>query len=218
MSAPLIPPRLLFRFAVPCRKLPANSTGVDFNLGPKFQLPTLGELEGIPSFADVRMGWNEHGLAFSAEVSGKKQYPWCREGQLEESDGLHVWIDTRDTQNIHRASRFCHRFVFMPTGGGPRRQDAVAEQIMIHRAREHPKPAGTRDLVVRSKSQGHNYFIQGWINTQGLNGFDPGDASPRLGFQYCVLDRERGEQTFSVSNDFPYTDDPSVWGTLELAP
>ncbi|MDA7979293.1 MAG: hypothetical protein MPJ50_11060 [Pirellulales bacterium] len=217
MSSSLIPPRILFRFAVPCRKLPPGNVGVDFKLSEKYRLPTLHELEGNPTFAEVRVGWNEAGLAFSAEVTGKKQFPWCREGQLEESDGLHVWLDTRDTQTIHRASRFCHRFVFMPSGGGPRRQDPVAEQIMIHRAREHPKPARTRDLVVRAKTLANGYFIQSWINGEGLNGFDPADASPRLGFQYCLLDRERGEQTFSVSNEFPYSDDPSVWGTLELA-
>ena len=29
-----------------------------------------------------------------------------------------VWIDTRNTQNIHRAGRFCHRFAFLPVGAG----------------------------------------------------------------------------------------------------
>lgn len=217
MSSPLIPPRLLFRFSVPCRKLPAGKTGVEFDLGEEYRLPTFGELDGGPQFADVRVGWSEAGMAFSAEVLGKKQYPWCREGQLEESDGLHVWIDTRDTQTIHRASRFCHRFIFMPSGGGPRRQDPVADQIMIHRAREHPRPARQRDLQIRDRQLVDGYFIQGWLNAEGLNGFDPGDASPRLGFQYCLLDRERGEQTFSIGNEFPYVDDPSVWGTLDLA-
>ena len=31
-----------------------------------------------------------------------------------------VPIDTRDVRNVHRATRFCHRFLFLPTGGGNR--------------------------------------------------------------------------------------------------
>jgi hypothetical protein len=31
-----------------------------------------------------------------------------------------------------------------------------------------------------------------------------------------VIDRELGWQTFNVGPEFPFQDDPSLWGTLEL--
>jgi hypothetical protein len=39
---------------------------------------------------------------------------------------------------------------------------------------------------------------------------------PRLGFCYAVMDRELGWQTFTVGPEFPFAEDPSLWGTLEL--
>jgi hypothetical protein len=37
-----------------------------------------------------------------------------------------------------------------------------------------------------------------------------------LGFSYAVMDRELGWQTFTVASEFPFDEDPSLWGTLEL--
>jgi hypothetical protein len=38
----------------------------------------------------------------------------------------------------------------------------------------------------------------------------------RLGFNYAVIDRELGWQTFSLGQEYPIREDPSLWGTLEL--
>ncbi len=43
-------------------------------------------------------------------MTGKRQTLWCRESVLESSDGLHLWIDTRNSRDVHRATRFCHRW------------------------------------------------------------------------------------------------------------
>ncbi len=72
---------------------------------------------------------------------------------LDSSDGLRVWIDTRDTHNIHRASRFCHQFVFLPTGGGPRLDQPVAEQTLINRARENATPVREKTPRREPKNQ-----------------------------------------------------------------
>ena len=50
-----------------------------------------------------------------------------------------------------------------------------------------------------------------------MMGFEPGEH-PRLGFTYAVIDRELGEQTFSVGRPMPYDEDPGLWATLELVP
>jgi len=165
--------------------------------------------------ADVRAAWSEAGLAFTVLVQGKKQSPWCRTGRPEDSDGFQVWIDTRDVHNVHRASRFCHRFSFMPSGGGNRLDQPVAQWLPINRARGQPQAIEPGGLKVHSRERTDGYVLDAFIAADALTGFDPAEH-PRLGFTYAVLDRELGEQTFSVGSPMPYQEDPSLWATLEL--
>ncbi|OHB66845.1 MAG: hypothetical protein A2V70_03930 [Planctomycetes bacterium RBG_13_63_9] len=177
---------------------------------------SFAELEHRASPAEVRAAWSEAGLAFSVGVEGRRQRPWCRATQPEESDGLHLFIDTRDVHNIHRAGRFCHYFVFTPTGGGRRSAEPLAHWLSIHRAREHPRPIQPGQLEVRSQKRADGYSLEAFIPAEALTGFDPVDH-PRLGFNYAVVDRELGEQTFAAGSPMPYQEDPSLWATLELA-
>jgi hypothetical protein len=126
-------------------------------------------------------------------------------------------VDTRDTHNIHRASRFCHRFVFLPQGAGRLLSDPVARLVEIQRARENPRPVPRGSLEVRSEKRIDGYVLQAFVAAEALTGFDP-DENPRLGFSYAVTDREKGWQTFAVGPEYPFISDPSLWGTLELQP
>jgi len=216
MTETLLAPTFLFHFSAPLLRCKKSWTAKGVQLDAKYELPSFGELEDRLKFADVRAAWNDNGLFFNVRVSGKKQSPWCRGTRLDDSDGLHVWIDTRDTHNIHRASRFCHRFVFTPAGGGRKLEDSVADLIDINRAREKPKPCYKARPLIRSEKRVDGYLLESHIPTESLTGFNPSDH-PRLGFAYAVVDRELGWQTFSVGAEFPFADDPSLWGTLELA-
>jgi hypothetical protein len=215
MTETLLAPSFLFRFSVPCRHCdplwPAKAT----DLGPEYALPSFGELEGRPKFADVRAAWSQEGLRFAVQVSGKRQSVWCRSSRLEDSDGLHVWIDTRDTHNIHRASRFCHRFALLPTGGGGSEVQPIARLVMINRARENPKSVADATLGIRAAVRAGGYTLQAFLPVAALTGFDPLEH-PRLGFTYAVIDRELGWQTFTMGPEFPIDEDPSLWGSLEL--
>ena len=71
-----------------CKKLSAANAAT---LGAEHRLPDLASLEGEAPWADVRMAWNEEGLAWHVRVDGKSQASWCRESRLDESDGLQVW-------------------------------------------------------------------------------------------------------------------------------
>src|SRR5712692_3222790 len=113
---PLLPASFLFRFSVPCRYRSPLWTDAGANLDESFRLFSPAELDGRPAFAQFKIGWSEEGLAFAATVEGKRQALWCRESRPDDSDGVRLWIDTRDTHNIHRAGRFCHQFIFMPAG------------------------------------------------------------------------------------------------------
>src|SRR5690606_9136360 len=118
-SNTLIAPRFLFRFAVPVLRHDPIWKAGGVELDESYRLLNLAELDGGTvdrerSYADVRMAWAPHGLLFNVRVESKNQPLWCRDSKLEDSDGLMVWIDTRATLNIHRASRFCHRYIFLP--------------------------------------------------------------------------------------------------------
>ena len=215
MTEPLLAPAFLFRFSVPCRyrKVLWSERGVA--LGEQFVLPCFGELEGKRLLADVRAAWNQEGVALEVRVRGKKQPPWCRKTRIEDSDGLQVWMDTRDAHNIHRASRFCHRFAFLPCGSGQGKRDPVATELPINRAKERPKPVDTGVLQIKAKLHSDGYTLRVFVPARALTGYDPQDH-PRLGFSYAIADRELGWQTFSVGPEFPFQEDPSLWGTLEL--
>jgi hypothetical protein len=215
MSEPLVASTFLFRFSVPCLYRKDLWSGAGGKLDEKYRLPTFGELEGRPLWADVRGAWSEEGFAFWVQVAGKRQAPWCRDSRPDDSDGFQVWIDTRNTKDIHRASRFCHRFAFLPAGGGRRLSEPVAAWLPINRAKEHPKSFAPGTLAIRSELQAGGYVLAAHIPAAALTGFDP-DEHPRIGFSYAVIDREHGWQTFTVGPEFPFVEDPSLWGELEL--
>ena len=215
MTKTLLPPSFLFRFALPCRYKSPLWSDQGPQLDESFRLPELAELDAEPTFADMRVAWSEAGVAFAAVVRGKRQAPWCRETRPEDSDGLRIWIDTRDTHNIHRASRFCHQFAFLPGGAGRGLDEPCADQVLINRAKENAKPIRPGMLRVRREKLPNGYRLEGLIPAAALTGFDPAE-NPRLGFTYAVVDREIGEQTFNCPTGFPYREDPSLWATLEL--
>ena len=215
MSNPLLPTRFLFRFSAPCRYRDPLWTKKGAELDESYRLVRLAELEGQKPFADVRAAWSEAGIALSVRVQGKLQPPWCRASRSEDSDGLQVWIDTRDVHNVHRASRFCHRYVCLPSGAGRGLDQPMAEPLSIHRAKEPPGPFQGGAIKAYCENRRDGYILDVLIPAEALTGFDPTEH-PRLGFTYAVIDRELGEQTFSVGSPMPYQEDPSLWATLEL--
>jgi len=215
MTESLIPQRFLFRFAVPCRYRKVLWDDAGLGLDESHQLLGLAELEDRRTSADVRAAWNEKGLAFSVHATGKSMKPRCQASRAEESDGLQLWIDTRDVHSVHRATRFCHWFVFQPTGGGGDGKQPSGQMLPIHRAKERQKIVDSAKLKVRSEMRDDGYLLEVFLPATALTGFDPSEY-PRLGFTYAVIDRELGEQTFTVGNPMPYQEDPSLWATLEL--
>jgi hypothetical protein len=216
MPEPLLPQRFLFRFSAPCRHCEPLWTPQGAPLDENYRLVNLAELEGRAPWAEVRAAWSAAGVAFVVHVSGKKQPAWCRATRPEDSDSFQVWLDTRDVHNVHRATRFCHRFVFLPTGAGRRLEEPMGQSLAINRAREQPRPALPKHIQVHSQKRRDGYVLHAFIAAEALTGFDP-QEHPRLGFTYAVLDRELGEQTFGVGSPMAYQEDPSLWATLELA-
>jgi hypothetical protein len=215
MENPLLPTRFLFRFSVPCRYRDFLEMADGIQLDEKYRLISLAELEGQAAWADVRAAWNEMGLAFQVAVQGKQQPVWCRASRPEDSDGLQIWVDTRDVHNVHRAGRFCQRLIFLPGGAGPRLDQPVATSLPINRARELPAPIRQGLLQARCERRADGYILMAFVPAEALTGFDPPEH-PSLGFTYAVIDRELGIQTFGVGSPMPYQEDPGLWATLEL--
>jgi hypothetical protein len=213
----LLASRMLFRFAADCRYFAGAWSATGLALSDDHRLPNFADLEETRSYADVRAGWNEQGLYFAVAVTGKRSSVWCRDNKPEDSDGLQLFIDTRDTHNIHRASRFCHRFLFMPAGTGRQYAEPLADQLLVDRARENATPVRPGQLRVHAAVKPDGYRLSAMIPAGALTGFNPQD-NPRLGFTYLLLDRELGEQTFSCGLEFPFPSDPSLWGTLQMRP
>jgi len=215
MSETLLPQRFLFQLAVPCRWRSPLWNPADTGLEPAFRLLDLGTLEGRNAWAEIRAAWSDEGLAFAVHVRGKRQAVWCRASRPEDSDGLQVWIDTRDVHNVHRAGRFCQSFLFLPSGGGMRQEEPLAQAVPINRAREVPRPVPGGLLRARASIARDGYRLETFIPAAALAGFDA-QEHPRLGFTYAVTDRELGQQTFGVGAPMPFAEDPSLWPTLEL--
>jgi hypothetical protein len=215
---PLVPHRFLFRLAYPCRHI-KDMPRVDddrlLDLPAEFRIDNFAEMDDEKNFAEIYLAWNEAGLGLQVEVKGKEQLAQGDASRPRGSDGVALWIDTRDARTSHRASRYCHQFHFLPTGGGPEHDEPTFEQTKINRAL-HDAPLCSPDNVpFRAFSRKTGYVLEAFLPAEVLNGFDS-EQNPRLGFYYVVRDSELGEQVLSVGADFPYWEDPSLWSVLEL--
>jgi hypothetical protein len=91
----------------------------------------------------------------------------------------------------------------------------VADQLLINRARENAQPVRIRALKNIAQKNADGYEMRMTIPAETLTGFDAAEH-PRLGFFWCVYDRELGAQPMALTRDYPFDEDPSQWATLEL--
>lgn len=217
---PIIPNRFLVRVAHPCpyvKDMPDDSDAADHlvELPESARLRNFAELDGLANFADVRLAWNEFGLGVQVTVTGKDQPPAADADRPRSSDGLSLWIDTRDARSGHRASRYCHQFHLLPAGGGPDKEEPVFGQTKINRALQDAPLCNPGDVPFRCLPAKGGYRLEAFLPAAVLTGFDP-EQHPRLGVYYAVHDQELGDQHPSVGAEFPFADDPSLWAVLEL--
>jgi hypothetical protein len=214
----LLPPELQFRWILPIPRvdrLPGD--GKPLGSLPQEALLTIPQSLDGPNVTSVWKGaWNSHGLAFSIEVTGKSRWS-CNPDRPLESDGVQLWIDTRDTQSVHRATRFCHMLCVLPSGGGESSRDPVVVPVPVPRASQDAKLADSDDFLVTAEMTKGGYRMAVWIPAATLTGFDPA-SQPRIGFFAQLKDKEIGTHPIALGSEFPYDGDPSLWLTLELAP
>ena len=215
---PLVPHRFLVRVAHPCRHvkgMPREDADRLLDLPEACRLENFAALDEQRNFADVRLAWNELGLGVQVEVAGKDQLPRGDTAHPRTSDGVTLWLDTRGARTSHRASRYCHQFHLVPTGGGPEKDEPACLQGKINRALQDAPPAPAGAVPFRCERTKGGYRVEAFLSAAVLNGFDP-EQNPRLGLYYAVRDAELGEQVLSVGSEFPYWEDPTLWSVLEL--
>jgi hypothetical protein len=214
---PLVPHRFLFRLSLPCRYVSAMPRDGDdlLDLPESCKLDNFADMDGRSNFADLRLAWNESGLGVQVDVHGKEQSPVGDLTRPRSSDGLTLWIDTRDSRSSHRASRYCHQFHFLAAGAGAARDEPAFAQTKINRALQDAPLAAAAAVPFRRHRRSKGYRREAFLPAGVLNGFDP-EQSPKLGVFYAVRDHELGEQTLSVGVEFPFAEDPTLWGVLEL--
>ncbi len=216
-DTPLIDPSLLVRLQLKAHQVDRVFSDRPEALPDEAIIPCLSsELTGDEKFAQVRLAVGSNALFFQVDVQGKRQLPWCRESRMEDSDGLHVWIDTRNSREIQRATKYCHRYGFSPMGRGPKADLPFVGWGPIHRARESPPPPPDDQLAIRARLSEGRYRLVAALHFDALHGLDLQDV-PTVGFYFAVLDRELGWQSLALQPDLPVMDNPSLWAQLQLA-
>ncbi len=217
MSTPLLPQAFWFRLAVPCPKVEEipRTKGRLLDLPESCALPDFGELDGQASWVKVRSGYNATGLGLSFELIDKAGPISPEPGRPSGSDGVQVGIDTRDTRNVHRATRFCHRFVASILPGKGRTLEVNVAQKPIARAVADAPTAKPGLIQSRAERTLAGWRLELFFPSESLHGFDP-ETNRRLGIVYQVTDPDRGDQFLGVGREFPIGEDPSLWSTLLL--
>lgn len=217
---PIVPNRFLVRVAHPCpyvKGVPQDTDKHDHlvDLPESARIDNFAALDEQTNFADVRLAWNDFGVAVQVEVKGKQQVAVGDAAQPKSSDGLWLLLDTRDARASHRASRYCHHFLFLAAGGGADKDEPFVTQSKINRAQQDAPAANVGDVLFRSARIRGGYRLEAFLPAAALYGFDP-QEHPRLGVYYAVRDQELGDQFLGVGWDFPFAEDPSLWAVLEL--
>ena len=206
-SKPLLPQAFWFRVAASCPRIAeiplGGSKGPLLDLPASCDLPDLAPVDSRSSWTTIRAGWNPSGLGVSVIAEGDSSLSFSSD-PAENLAYVHLWIDTRDTRDVSRATRFCHRFTTRLTFGRDRKSvKAETDQRVIARALADAPMARAGEIQSRATATAKGGWVcELFFSSSALHGFDP-DTNRRLGFTYHITDSARPEQFLTVGRDFP---------------
>jgi hypothetical protein len=221
MMKALLPQAFWFRIAASCPRVEALPRSADskrlLDLSASCALPDGAGLEGRRSWAEVRLGWNSRGLGIAVLAQGVHDQQLAGDRPEKFAD-VQFWVDTRDTRDVSRATRFCHRFsAQLEICESGRKLKVEATQRPIARAIADPPMSRPGLIESRAELGRAGWMLELFLPAQVLHGFDP-ETNRRLGFAYQVADHVRDDQFLGVGRDFPIGENPSLWSTIELLP
>lgn len=208
----LIPETFLFHFQVPILEKPRLFQG---KLSAKHELPRLSTLASNESFTTVRAAWSRQGVRFEFHIQGRGAPLPDYHESVGDFEGVSLMLDTRATHNVHRATRFCHNFRTLIHGRQEGEKGPIIMRAAIHRAREQTAAADPDACSVQLRSNKDTYVVDVHLPSQSLVGFDP-EEHRQLGFFFAARDSELGWDYWAGSRQLPFTEDPSVWSTLDM--
>src|SRR5690606_34664962 len=126
-------------------------------------LPLFSTLDGLSENVSFSAGWNEKGFGVAATVRGKRMPLVAKLSEAESGDGLQIWIDTRNTQGSHRASRYCHRFAILPAVGSSKSRKPAVRALPIQQARESRAVADLSSVLIGVELTTDGYRIEAWF-------------------------------------------------------
>jgi hypothetical protein len=219
MTKALLPQAFWFRIAAPCPRVEdmplRDARKALLDLPASCILPEGARLEGRAPWAEVRVAWNPRGLGIVVQAQGLGD-PKLAADRPEGFADVQLWVDTRDTRDVSRATRFCHRFAAAIRLRNPGRSLVVeVSQKPIARAIADPPMARSGQIESRAELTRNGWMLEVFLPASVLNGFDP-ETNRRLGFAYQVSDHVREDQFLGVGRDFPIGENPSLWSTIEL--
>ncbi len=138
MTKVLLPQAFWFRLSASCPRLEEIPRPDDkkrlLDLPAACALPDYARLEGRSSWAEVRLGWNPRGLGLVVLAEGVAEMQLVPDRPEGFAD-VQFWVDTRDTRDVNRATRFCHRFsASLRIRGAGRKLEVDVAQRPIARA------------------------------------------------------------------------------------
>lgn len=214
----IVPPSLLFDFRLPlkaCEIPNKKKTGALLKLSDQHKLFVPSTLNEVPHFADIYAGWNAEGFAFKVCVEGKPEVPSGDSKDMSISDAALLWLDTRPTGDVRRATEYCHHFAILPADEQAKGQPSIVQQP-IAQQRATRIEFNAKQMSLRTKTTKTGYELEAWIPAIQLHGFREVSDIGRLGFHCVIKDGHLGDQSFHLGGDFPTGYDPSTWITLEL--
>lgn len=207
-------PTWLFELSMPVYRFdnsgdPKKLGGWELTSG--FEQPRFFDLCDEVPIADAMLGWSLDGIFLQLDVRGKSPIRAARHAVA-----IEFFVDTRRSPGVHRATEYCHRFVFLeelvnsrvPEGRIMRMHGELTD---IPRAKDTPPDVHPNDLYASITALDRDgYSLRAFLSKDVLNGFDP-DEFPDLGLHYRLHDSVRGDQLLSRSSSGFKPDDPSIW-------
>ena len=217
MQNQIIPPAFLFHYSM----VAPQDTAIPRKKGRLLQLDDAARIyvpgsmnNATPEF-DLKVAWNTNGLGVEIDVRGKKLPPSGRHDDLKTSDCFTIFVDTRHTANVHRATEYCSALIVLPSddkAGG--RATAAVQEIAQQRVTKRDQDG--RKCEVQSTVHNDGYTLEVWVPASQLYGFSEAPEIGHIGFCCVVRDTELGDMPMTVGGDFPVAINPSTWLQLEL--
>ena len=111
-------PAWLFDLGFPIQEMSgrvANPNRLEWKLKEEHMIPAFSSLSGAKRFADAYIAWSQTGIFFQAILKspGDKVAETVATNVAGRSSLCSLYLDTRRSPDVHRATSFCQRFDFI---------------------------------------------------------------------------------------------------------